>query len=203
MPKRVRTGLTRSDILDRYVERFKQQLVKFQPFLSRKRGAASLDDFDEAAEELIGQVFGAASDESEAYFFAKTGESALLPEEAQESGTHDIERESLHQRRQVLESCLADLELRRRLQATRQGKGLDQALVKETLFVFVRVWLEHNPPIDEALEDSAAASAEARFERFLQMVANALRGGRSISGGSVPNSEDATSAGGDFGATAP
>jgi len=66
MPKRVRTGLTRSDILDRYVERFKQQLVKFQPFLSRKRGSASLEDFDEAAEELIAQVFGAASDESEA-----------------------------------------------------------------------------------------------------------------------------------------
>jgi lipase chaperone LimK len=64
MPKRVRTGLTRSDILDRYIERFKQQLVKFQPFLSRKRGAASLEDFDEAAEELIGQVFGAASDEA-------------------------------------------------------------------------------------------------------------------------------------------
>ena len=138
MPKRVRTGLTRSDILDRYVERFKQQLVKFQPFLSRKRGATSLDDFDEAAEELIGQVFGAASDESEAYFFAKTGESALLPEEAQENGTHDVERESLHQRRQVLESCLADLELRRRLQATRQGKGIDQALVKDYMSHDVR-----------------------------------------------------------------
>lgn len=121
MPKRVRTGLTRSDILDRYIERFKQQLVKFQPFLSRKRGASSLDDFDEAAEDLIGQVFGAASDEAEAYFYAKNGESALLPEEAQESGTHNVERESLQQRRQVLESCLADLELRRRLQVTRQG----------------------------------------------------------------------------------
>ena len=52
-------------------------------------------------------MFGAASDESEAYFFAKSGESALLPEEAQESGTHNVERESLHQRRQVLESFLA------------------------------------------------------------------------------------------------
>ena len=131
MPKRVRTGLTRSDILDRYVERFKQQLVKFQPFLSRKRGSASLEDFDEAAEELIGQVFGAASDESESYFYAKTGESAILPEEAQESGTHNVERESLHQRRKVLESCLADLELRRRLQATRAGKGIETALVKD------------------------------------------------------------------------
>jgi CBS domain-containing protein len=129
MAKRVRTGLTRSDILDRYVERFKQQLIKFQPFLSRKRGPVSLEDFDEAAEELIGQVFGAASDESEAYFLAKTGESALLPEEAQESGTHNVERESLQQRRQVMESCLADLELRRRLQATRQTKGIEQTLV--------------------------------------------------------------------------
>ena len=88
MPKRVRTGLTRSDILDRYVERFKQQLVKFQPFLSRKRGSASLEDFDEAAEELIAQVFGAASDESEAYFFRERLENPyFLPEEAQESGT--------------------------------------------------------------------------------------------------------------------
>src|SRR5689334_13677383 len=131
MPKRVRTGLTRSDILDRYVERFKQQLIKFQPFLSRKRGLGSLEEFDETAEELIGQVFGAASDESEAYFLAKTAESALLPEEAQESGTHDVERESLQQRRQVLESCLADLELRRRVQVLRQSKGIGQALVGE------------------------------------------------------------------------
>ena len=138
MPKRVRTGLTRSDILDRYVERFKQQLVKFQPFLSRNRTSLSIDEFDESAEELIGQVFGAASDESEAYFFAKSGESALLPEEAQESGTHNVERESLHQRRQVLESCLADLELRRRLQATRKGKGLDQALVEDYMSHDVR-----------------------------------------------------------------
>jgi CBS domain-containing protein len=138
MPKRVRTGLTRNDILDRYVERFKQQLVKFQPFLSRKRGSASLEDFDESAEEVISQVFGAASDESEAYFYAKTGESALLPEEAQESGTHNVERESLQQRRQVLESCLAGLELRRRLQATRRGKGGAQALVLDYMSHDVR-----------------------------------------------------------------
>lgn len=123
MPKRIRTGLTRTDILERYSERFKQQLMKFQPFLSRKRGSASLEDFDEAAEELIAQVFGAASDESEAYFYAKTGESASIPEEAQESGMHDVERESLHQRRQVLESCLADLELRHNVQVSRKGNG--------------------------------------------------------------------------------
>lgn len=128
MPKRVRTGLTRSDILDRYIARFKQQLTRFQPFLSRKRGGSSLEAFDEAAEELISQVFGSASDESEAYFYAKNGESAMLPEEAQESGTHDVERESLHQRRQVLESCLADLTMRRGVQAARQGGGTNGVL---------------------------------------------------------------------------
>jgi len=123
MPKRVRTGLTRTDILDRYVQRFKQQLRKIHPYLSRKRSTTSIDEFDESAEELISQVFGGASDEAEAYLYAKTGESALLPEEAQESGTHDTERESIHQRRQVLESCLADLEMRRRVQAAKQGNG--------------------------------------------------------------------------------
>ena len=140
MPKRVRTGLTRSDILDRYIERFKQQLNKFQPFLSRKRGGSSLETFDEAAEELISQVFGSASDESEAYFYAKTGESAMLPEEAQENGVHNVERESLHQRRQVLESCLADLSLRRRVQAARQAgsNGVLQGRVEQYMSHDVR-----------------------------------------------------------------
>ncbi len=137
MPKRVRTGLTRSDILDRYVERFKQLMGKFDPFLSRKRGSASLEEFDEAAEELIAQIFGAASDESEAYFYAKTGESALLPEEAQENGTHDVERASLHQRRQVLESCLTDLELRRKLQATRRGGRDGNGALRSTVEAYM------------------------------------------------------------------
>jgi CBS domain-containing protein len=140
MPKRVRTGLTRTDILDRYVQRFKQQLHRIHPYLSRKRSTLSIDEFDEAAEELISQVFGAASDEAEAYFYAKNGESALLPEEAQESGVHNIERESLQQRRQVLESCLSDLELRRRVQAARHGngKGFSQSKVEDYMSHDVR-----------------------------------------------------------------
>ena len=89
----------------------------------------------ESAEDLIGQVFGAASDEAEAYWYAKNGESAILPEEAQENGTHNVEREALQQRRQVLESCLADLQLRRRLQLKRQkgreGNGTLTAAVEE------------------------------------------------------------------------
>jgi CBS domain-containing protein len=138
MPKRERTGLTRSDILDRCIERFKQMLVKFQPFLSCKRGSVSLEEFDEVAEELIGHVFGAASNEAEAYMYAKTGESALLPEEAQESGTHNIERESLHQRRQVLESCLDDLELRLRVQVSRDCKKGLKAMIERYMSRDVR-----------------------------------------------------------------
>src|SRR5918993_3641515 len=142
MPKRVRTGLTRTDILHRYLERFKQQLIKLRPFLSRKRSTTTIEDFDESAEELISQVFGAASDEAEAYFYAKNGESALLPEEAQENGTHNVERESLQQRRQVLESCLADLQFRRGLQQKRQagrdGNGALRATVEEYMSHDVR-----------------------------------------------------------------
>jgi hypothetical protein len=59
----------------------------------------------------------------------------------------------------------------------------DQALMKESLFVFVRVWLEHNPPIDDTIAESIAASAEARFERFLDLVAQGLSPGRSIANG--------------------
>ena len=56
----------------------------------------------------------------------------------------------------------------------------DGALIKETLLLFVRVWLEHNPPLEEHLEASAAASAAARFERFLDYVANSIDSGRSL-----------------------
>ena len=133
MPRRTRTGLLRRDILERYLARFRKHLVLFQPFLSRKRPPITLEEFDEAAEELISQVYGQASDKLEAYYYAKTAESALLPEEAQESGTHDIERESLQQRRQVLESCLSDLEMRYRLLAIRKPELNGQALQRRTV----------------------------------------------------------------------
>jgi len=133
MPRRTRTGLQRRDILQRNLARFRKHLTLFQPFLSRKRPATTLEEFDEAAEELISQVYGQASDELEAYYYAKTGESAIVPEEAQESGTHDIERESLHQRRQILEGCVADLEMRYSLHAGRQPELDGQALRRRTV----------------------------------------------------------------------
>src|SRR5574341_1824506 len=142
MPRRTRTGLQRRDILQRNLARFRKYLVLFQPFLSRKRPVTTLEEFDEAVEELISQVYGQASDELEAYYYAKTGEAAILPEEAQESGTHDVERESLQQRRQVLESCLSGLEMRHRLQATRQtglnGQALQQRTVEDYMCHDVR-----------------------------------------------------------------
>lgn len=62
------------------------------------------------------------------------------------------------------------------------GEGL---ILKEIVLLFIRVWLEHNPPIDEHLEESAAASAEARFERFLDFVAQQLSPGKSLSEGAL------------------
>ena len=40
----------------------------------------------------------------------------------------------------------------------------------ELLLTFVKVWLEHNPPLDPALEASLSASADARLERFLDIA---------------------------------
>lgn len=64
----------------------------------------------------------------------------------------------------------------------RFDKAIGEALIlKEVVLLFIRVWLEHNPPIDDAQAESAAASAEARFQRFLELVAQGLQpGGRSI-----------------------
>lgn len=64
----------------------------------------------------------------------------------------------------------------------RLDKAIGESLIiKEILLLFVRVWLEHNPPLDEEMEESAAASAEARFERFLDFVTQALGPGKSLS----------------------
>lgn len=74
-----------------------------------------------------------------------------------------------------------DGERERRRTEARLDKTIGEILIfKEVLLLFVRVWLEHNPPIDESLEESAAASADARFERFLDFVAQGLAPGKSI-----------------------
>lgn len=122
MPKKAKMTMARGLMLDRHIEQFRQKLAAFPALLARKRSAGSLEQFDEEAEDLIGQVFGTLSNEIEAYYYAKLGETGLLPEEAQESGAHDTERESLHQRKQVLESCLAQLTLRKASRGIEMGR---------------------------------------------------------------------------------
>ena len=56
----------------------------------------------------------------------------------------------------------------------------DGAQLKECLLLFVRVWLEHNPPLDPSHEESAAMSAEARFCRFLDLAVNGLNSSRPL-----------------------
>lgn len=61
----------------------------------------------------------------------------------------------------------------------------EQSQVKACLLLFIRVWLEHNPPLEPEVEESAAASAEARFARFLDLLVNDLtapQGGDDLSG---------------------
>lgn len=73
----------------------------------------------------------------------------------------------------------------------RLDKAIGESLIiKEILLLFVRVWLEHNPPIDEEMEESAAASAEARFERFLDFVTQALGPGKSLGAASSPSGRE-------------
>ncbi|KXK05555.1 MAG: signal-transduction protein with CBS domain protein [Nitrospira sp. OLB3] len=92
---------------------------------------------------MLSDTFGAASEELEAYHYAKLGETGLLPEEAQEAGMHSTDRESLHQRKQVLESCLAQLELKRAARVGRDwrrtvGERIDGRTVAEFMSKDVR-----------------------------------------------------------------
>lgn len=56
----------------------------------------------------------------------------------------------------------------------------EQAQLKECVLLFIRVWLEYNPQLDPQHEESAAASAEARFERFLDLISNNLTSGQAL-----------------------
>ncbi|MFM8551269.1 MAG: cyclic nucleotide-binding/CBS domain-containing protein [Nitrospiraceae bacterium] len=128
--------------VERDLQRLREQLERFKPFLSRRKPGLTLDEFDRAAERLLGRIFGEASELVETYAYAKLGEAAglvNLPEEAQESGAHDVDRESLQQRKRVLESALAELEtLRSGAVASRAGGPLAGAKVSDYMSTDVR-----------------------------------------------------------------
>ena len=54
------------------------------------------------------------------------------------------------------------------------------AIVKETLLLFIRVWLEHTPPPREETLDATNAVAERRFQSFLELLAESLAPGHSL-----------------------
>lgn len=58
----------------------------------------------------------------------------------------------------------------------------DTAVLKEALFLYVRVWLEHNPKLDEDVEEACAESASTRFERYLELVREGLEPRASVTG---------------------
>lgn len=122
MHKPTKTRLARGLFLDRDIQRLRDQLERLNPFLAKRAASASLADFDQGAEVLISEVFGETSAQLEAYEYAKLGEAASLvnlPEEAQEGGVQNRERESLQQRKRVLEACITELETRRAAAARR------------------------------------------------------------------------------------
>src|SRR6059036_2018070 len=132
MKKRTTTRPKRSLSLDRNIERLRQQLGRLTPFLSKGKGkaASTIDEFDVETERLLRESLGETSELVEAYEYAQLGEAAGLvnfPDEAPESGAHDVDRESLNQRKRVLESCISELEARRA--AAAKKKRLAQAVI--------------------------------------------------------------------------
>jgi len=58
-----------------------------------------------------------------------------------------------------------------RIEARLDRLFADQARIEQAVHGFVRLWLEHNPPLPEEYAESAAASAAARLEHFSDFVA--------------------------------
>jgi predicted transcriptional regulator len=124
-------------------------------------GAKSIRTYlDANLKRQVAEV-AAAQGRSESAFIADAVRARLA---AMDEGVAEAERESLRRQGNRIEARLDKL-------------IWEQAQTKECLLLFVRVWLEHEPPLDPEDEDSAAASAEARFSRFLDLVMHGLTGG--------------------------
>lgn len=120
MANETTTRSTRSLTLDRRIDQLRRQLMALAPFLSASlaRTERGLDEFDAETERIIREALGEASVMVEAYEYAQVGDAAGLvnvTDEAPEGGatTRDLTRESLNQRKRVIESCIAELEASR------------------------------------------------------------------------------------------
>ncbi len=126
MTKPARSVSRKRGVRDRFVGALKKRLATCERLLSRRAPDSAWEEFDEGTEALIARAFGEASDQLEAYQYAQTGEAAgivNLPEEAQESGAVNTFRESLQQRKAVLEGCLALLSSRKSRTSSTARKG--------------------------------------------------------------------------------
>jgi CBS domain-containing protein len=123
MTTRTGTELSRRASLDEQIGRLRVQLGRLEPLLSPLTSASAFLDFDSATEQLIADAFGSTSDNLETYYYAQLGEAASmlnLQEDAPEGSHDDIGRESLRQRRRVLESCIWELEAKRAANAKKR-----------------------------------------------------------------------------------
>lgn len=74
-----------------------------------------------------------------------------------------------------------------RIEANTKWLIANQKITLESLFLFVRVWLEHNPKLEDEIADSAAMSAQARFERFLDLAQRVVaQGGTDLTAIAAP-----------------
>lgn len=109
---------------DEQIDRLRDRLARLEPFMVSTTGAVELEDFDTETERVIAEAFGSTSDKLETYYYAQLGEAASLlnlQEEAPEGSHDDVGRESLRQRRRVLESCVWELEAKRATTATQRS----------------------------------------------------------------------------------
>jgi CBS domain-containing protein len=106
----------RVEALDKDITRLRVQLEILKKYLTDEPSTASLNEFDSATEDILGDAFGSSSPLLDTYEYAQLGEAAglmNLPEEAPEGATHQSQRETIRQRQRVLESGIAELEARR------------------------------------------------------------------------------------------
>jgi hypothetical protein len=93
-----------------------------------------LDEFDAESEQLIRKAFGDATDHLEAYELAMVGEAESIvnmPQAAQEDAVQDVPLKAIEQRRQVLEGCLAELDLKMRRPESRAASPVRRATGKK------------------------------------------------------------------------
>lgn len=95
-----------------HLQGLEQCLQEFSGLFTPNYPEEDLLKFDVETEAFLADVFGNPSEILEAYALAQTGEAAgwvNLPEEAQEEGAQDVAKESLQQRKRVLERGVAEL----------------------------------------------------------------------------------------------